>query len=497
MGLFGTIDQKDLNDLRTEIFHEITRLAQEISYKSSDSEEIAKTAAANIISIEGSIKNQAIDINLVLNELQDYKNQCNSEVAQVNNFKNAAASHINEISSLQQEIKLLHSEAEGIKSAMISATSDVSTNVEKINEYLERGEQLAADIENVEKLVDESKKINENINSLLSHSIKNKERIDDLYNDIYGVDVEDEEGNNSHVEGIKDELEKSYKSLSENIGKLGSEIKKTTFDITEKQNIIFNDQKDKFENLIKDSYDRYNSVDQQLTGLLPGAMAAGLSAAYETKKDDEIVSLEKFDANFRSAIRGMIGISLIPFLIDIYLLVWGGKQFADVIRDTPNIVAMILPLYFPILWMAYSSNKKYNLSKRLIEEYTHKSVLGKTFSGLSNQIETLSHQSGVKEELRTRLLFNVLQVSAENPGKLITNYNKADHPLMEALENSVKLADSIGKLSRIPGFSTIAKKLSTKSDEILKGQEKKVKTGLETQESLEEVDIEDQADPKA
>jgi hypothetical protein len=91
----------------------------------------------------------------------------------------------------------------------------------------------------------------------------------------------------------------------------------------------------------------------------------------------------------------------------------------------------------------------------------------------------------VKEELRTRLLFNVLQVSAENPGKLITNYNKADHPIMEALENSAKLSDSVEALAKIPGFSAIAKKLSDKGEGFLREQEAKVERGLATQDSLD------------
>ncbi|MET3132368.1 hypothetical protein AAKU55_002640 [Oxalobacteraceae bacterium GrIS 1.11] len=214
-------------------------------------------------------------------------------------------------------------------------------------------------------------------------------------------------------------------------------------------------------------------------------MAAGLSAAYEEKKNDEINSLNSFDKVFRWAIGGMVCISSIPLGIDIYLFVWKSLDLVKIFKDTPTLILVILPLYFPVLWLAYSSNKKANLSKRLIEEYTHKSVLGKTFSGLSNQIETLQNQGAVKDELRTKLLFNVLQVSAENPGKLITNYSKSDHPLMDALENSVKLADSISALSKIPGFSAIANKLAQKTDDLLKENTKKVEDGLQTQEVME------------
>jgi len=112
-------------------------------------------------------------------------------------------------------------------------------------------------------------------------------------------------------------------------------------------------------------------------------------------------------------------------------------------------------------------------------------VLGGTFSGLSNQIESLPRESVVRDELRTRLLFNLLQVSSENPGKLITDYNKSDHPLMDALENSAKLSDSIETLSKLPGFSAIANKLAARTEEILNNETKKVVDGLAAQDELE------------
>ncbi|QNH05653.1 hypothetical protein HNQ27_23785 [Pseudomonas sp. B11D7D] len=97
----------------------------------------------------------------------------------------------------------------------------------------------------------------------------------------------------------------------------------------------------------------------------------------------------------------------------------------------------------------------------------------------------------MKEDLRNRLLFNLLQVSSENPGKLITDYNKSDHPFMEALENSAKLSASIDILSKLPGFSAMAEKLSRKTRDIADTQNQKVVEGLATQDVLENKD-----DPK-
>ncbi|MFS1425717.1 hypothetical protein LMH73_000620 [Vibrio splendidus] len=52
------------------------------------------------------------------------------------------------------------------------------------------------------------------------------------------------------------------------------------------------------------------------------------------------------------------------------------------------------------------------LSKRLIEEYTHKGVIGKTFEGLSTQIDDVKDQT-TSDELKTKLLFTQLVLTTK------------------------------------------------------------------------------------
>lgn len=146
--------------------------------------------------------------------------------------------------------------------------------------------------------------------------------------------------------------------------------------------------------------------------------------------------------------------------------------------------------------IAISLNKKINLSKRLIEEYTHKEVLGKTFSGISNQIETLNAKGSIKEELRTQLLFNLLQVSAENPGKLITDYDKSDHPLVSVMESSQKLSNSMESLARIPGFSAITKRLAERAEKKLDETGRGVAKGIELNAALDNTPSEEESAAK-
>lgn len=490
MGLFGSVDMKEFEDFKAEVANHVTRLEQEISRRATDSDEKARAAADNVAAIEAKVKASGAAIDSVIKDLESYRTTALTELQALQNEK---ASTLASNASLQEKIEqtqALFEQIQSAKNGIDEASEEIAEKVRSINDYLSQSKDLPQNVADTQKLLEESKALSDKISNTLNHSINKKAEIDKLVVEIFGDDHKADDGTVEHIDGLKDDLEQAYDEVAAKTDTLRTTLEKETSAISARHEEVLDAKIADFEKLISISNARFTEVNSQLIGLLPGAMAEGLSAAYEKKKDDEIVSRRSSEKKFILAISGMVAISLIPFGADFYLLNFQNKNLVDVIKDTPNLVVAILPLYFPVLWMAYAANKSINLSKRLIEEYTHKAVLGKTFSGLSNQIETLSHQSEVKEELRTRLLFNVLQVSAENPGKLISNYNKSDHPLMDALENSAKLSDAVESLSRIPGFASLAKKLGEKSEELLETQRKKVEAGLSAQVTLSAKDSE-------
>ena len=115
-----------------------------------------------------------------------------------------------------------------------------------------------------------------------------------------------------------------------------------------------------------------------------------------------------------------------------------------------------------------------------IEEYTHKEVSSRTFEGLSNQISNIG-ENDTNNELRTKLLFNLLQVNSENPGKLISDYNKSDHPIIDAIDKSSKLADAINKLDNVPLVGQLLKHLNAKEQVKLKQKAEKMANAFEVQ----------------
>jgi hypothetical protein len=207
---------------------------------------------------------------------------------------------------------------------------------------------------------------------------------------------------------------------------------------------------------------------------LPNALTTGLSYAYSEKKKDEIENYDKLKGQFNIGIIGLISVSLLSVFVSIYFILTG-TSFKEVIGILPNLASAIIPLYIPVLWYTFSANKKLNLSKRLIEEYTHKEVLGKTFGGLSTQINNLD-ENEVTKDLKLKLLFNILQVSTENPGKLISDYKNTDHPISEILNHQSKLDEAIEKAKGFPGIKSLAnifeeskiKQLESKKEQIEK-----------------------------
>lgn len=479
------LDPEIFEVYKRETATKIKLLEAAIRDKITDTEQVALEVLTRILNIETSTIEKDTSIKEALTILEECQKEATAGLAKIK----AVGVSVEESHAEQLVIVNQCDEAKAGVLALKATASEHVTEIVKgyevIIKALAQSEELPAQVLTATKLLEEAKTLNESIKNLLTHSMKRKSEIDELHVKTFGADVKDSAGENEHVDGLVDELDRTYDSLVSRAESLDGALQEAVRGITEKHNVQLSKDKAEFETLLAKSTDSIGAITDQITGLLPGAMAEGLSAAYEKKKEEEIASQSKHEFSFRVAIGLMVAVSLIPFGIDVYLLIGKDFDILRVINNTPSIIVSILPLYFPVLWLAYSSNKKLNLSKRLIEEYTHKAVLGKTFSGLSNQIESLPHESTVRDDLRTRLLFNLLQVSSENPGKLITDYSKSDHPLMEALENSAKLSGSVEALAKIPGFSAISKSVTARVESALSKEAEKVEEGLKTMTELE------------
>jgi ABC-type transporter Mla subunit MlaD len=474
MGMFEEkVDKKDFDRYQKEIKAELENISKAIASKVTDSEEDARQSAERSKAALAEVESSKTSIDSSVSQIESLAGEITTKSEELINTAEQAVQQKAQIELLHEESRVLKDEVITLKEGLSEALSESSTKLSEITQNLAQcaglPEQLAEANNQLSQLHEKSSQVED----VLNHSVKRKGQIDELHKTILGQNIKTPDGEVEHVDGLKDELAAAYNGFEERVKKIDVEIDQVIEGINGKYNT-----------LLEESSGEYDSVSSKLKSLLPDALAAGLSAAYEKKKTEEEVYLKDSSALFNKLIVGLVCISCLPFLVDFYLLFFKQIPLLDVINDTPKILITMLPLYFPILWLAYSTNKKVNLSKRIIEEYTHKAVLGRTYEGLSNQIDSIPNTDGISDELRVKLLFNILQVSAENPGKLISDYNSSDHPLMEALENSEKLGGSINRLENLPGFSSLVARLSSKSKKIIKEAESLVEKGLDVEKAV-------------
>ncbi|DAA98909.1 TPA: hypothetical protein CPT88_00605 [Candidatus Gastranaerophilales bacterium HUM_8] len=305
------------------------------------------------------------------------------------------------------------------------------------------------------------------IESLFELSSKQKVEITKVRNQITGyVKKNSETGEETKIDGLKQELEQTFDELSETFNNTKSEIEEYQIDKT-----------GEIDNFISDMKKKYNDLIAQIESLLPQAMTAGLSSAYQAKRESEEQEMQSAYKAFKSAIKWMVFISLVPISLTCYMFFGLNYEIQTIINDTPKIMSAVLALYAPVFWLAYSANKRMNLSKRLIEEYTYKESLSKTFEGLSKQIENIEDEK-IAKDLKSRLLYSVVSMNSQNPGKLIKGYNKPDHPIMDIVNNSVKLTESIQNLAQMPLIGKICSPIVNAIDEQKAIQANKINEGL-------------------
>ena len=197
--------------------------------------------------------------------------------------------------------------------------------------------------------------------------------------------------------------------------------------------------------------------------MLPNALTAGLSSAYAEKRKHEEEERRSATTWFIWAAVAMALAALCPIGAMVGRWWVSDLSFLDVLMRSPRIVLAFLPLYIPLFWITVVFNKRMNLAKRLIEEYSHKEALSKTFEGLVTQIEAINGGKGASE-LRVRLLYNLIDASAENPGKLISGYNCADNPVVEILDKGAALGKSLEKLASVPEISMVLQAVNKRNE---------------------------------
>lgn len=452
-------ERKKLWQRLTEVEKTTKELQKEMLKKASESEKDAAQSSKKAAEFRNKTEQR-------LQESEEFLSQIQTNARTMNNLVTEASQSIqtvnNEIIKIQQTGQ-----------TQIDHLNTLESRISKLDTFLESYPDLEDRLEQLDKSAQTAETNLAKSNDSLTATNKRRKEIEDLHREIFGYSETDASGKVIKYGGRKDELDESYKELTVQISESDNNIS----ELNKKSTNSFKE----FEELHKN---RYNAIIDEIQSLLPKALTAGLSAAFSNKKTEEVKSSEKLQNNFAYGIYMLIAVSCIPLLISCFFL-WKNIPLDDVIiKRLPRLVLAIVPMYIPVMWFTYSANKKLNLSKRLIEEYAHKEVISKTYEGLSKQINNLKDPNQ-SEELRFRLLANFLQISSENPGKLISNYEASDHPIMDVLEQGYRFQIAIDKLEGIPGLGKVAAIFESKAKKKLAEQELAIDKLLTPDEQIE------------
>ena len=469
---------KYLEEERKKLWERIVALDSEIAKKVSDDEKDARQSSKKA----SEYKNRSEETKLKIDEFHNESLKLKDEIINLYDFSKNLSENINIIYNSSNENNL---KSEEYLNKIESDLETFQENIDELNNLFSGFSNLTTKINSLQQVQINADDLYTKIDALHKNSITRKIEIDKLYQEIIGYDEKNETtGETTHVDGIKDELQDTYEEIESNFKELNSIVLGSKEKFLNDYNTLSIKKEEEFNKTISDWELKYTTLEKRISDLLPKALSTGLSYAYAEKKEVEVIASIGFTKKFENAITGLVIISLIPFGIAVNSI-YHNEKLIDVIYRMPRLVLSILPIYIPILWIAYSSSKKLNLSKRLIEEYTHKEVLSKTFEGLSTQINNLE-DSQITKDLKNKLLYNILEISSENPGKLISDYNKSDHPLMDALDKSVQLANSVEKLSKLPGIKKLTSVIDKKAKNILAENDTKANKGLDSIEGIDE-----------
>lgn len=404
-----------LEEERKKLWERVLLLEKQVAEKPSDIEREAKQASK---------------------KAAEYRNKTEDRLNQANEIHSRLVSIQSEIDEKLSDINSNHTKSNELSNDLLENSTKLSNLVARISEVLEEHPEIEEEIEQLDELISKIEENSSKATTTYKGILSKKTEIDELHREILGYEDEDENGEIISVEGIKNELQTSYDKLTETAENLEENLEELKLTSKGQYDDFIKKNQNDLDSLKSNSKNEYDKINKQIESLLPNALTAGLSSAFVTKKGEEEELYNEYKKSFKNGILYISLSALLPIAISIFYLL-SGATLTDTIERAPKIMLAFLPLYIPLIWTTISANKKVNLSKRLIEEYSHKQVLSMTIEGLSKQIENIE-DSDMSEELRIKLLNSFLNVTSENPGKLILNYQKSDNPLLNFFDRDKK-----------------------------------------------------------
>lgn len=404
-----------LDEERIKLWERLLELEKQVAEKPTDIEREAKQASK---------------------KASEYRNKAEERLNQAIEIHSKLENIETEIDEKLSDIESKHSKSVEVSNELLENSINLTNLFTRISEILDEHPEIEQEIDQLDELIAKIDENSSKANITYKGILARKTEIDELHREVLGYEDKGKDGEIIAVEGLKKELETSYNYLTDTAHDLEESVENLKITSKSQYDDFIKQNQDELEKLKSNSKNEYDKINNQIESLLPNALTAGLSSAFVTKKSEEEELYKEYKKSFNNGILYISLSALLPITISIYYLM-SGATLTDTIERAPKIMLTFLPLYIPLIWVTVSANIKVNLSKRLIEEYSHKQVLSMTIEGLSKQIENIKDVN-MSEELRIKLLNSFLNVTSENPGKLISNYQKSDNPILNFFDRHKK-----------------------------------------------------------
>lgn len=219
-------------------------------------------------------------------------------LSKIENIYSETSSNSKEIEKYLSDVK---SETEKLDELLGKTTSiydEMCDQYRQLSELPNKYISLGDDLSELEENIGTAESNTQKIKSLLTQSISHKNKLTEIYDEFYGYEEEDEDGNVHKEKGKLDQLDSEHSQIKSDL----EETKNELIELSESSNARFNElldtHKAQFDNFLSEKEDNIQSIEDKIKSLLPNALTAGLSHAYEAKKLDEVENHQQLNKYF-------------------------------------------------------------------------------------------------------------------------------------------------------------------------------------------------------
>ncbi|UBB25694.1 hypothetical protein LAG73_00985 [Pseudoxanthomonas japonensis] len=188
---------------------------------------------------------------------------------------------------------------------------------------------------------------------------------------------------------------------------------------------------------------KYQTLNEQIEDLLPGAASAGLASAYSQMR----TSFEKPLRNASWLFFGAVGlIVFIAFSMTIDKIWLWGVDFSP-IGDFSSVLRGFIykvPILGPLVWLAFYASSRRSECQRLQQEYAHKEALAKSYDSYKKQISALG---GDQSEMLTTLITKAIDAIAFNASQTLDGKHGDNPPFQALMEKMIEKIPDAEKAS--------------------------------------------------